>query len=171
MLVTLLLAPVPYALLIAFTGQKYDRYALPVVPFLALIAGVGVAVATDRWAQRFGGPGLGLAILAGLYLAGTEWGWREPWIDVALGGVVLVGAVWGRMTGARLARLQREGGAVPLTDPVLWRSLTTRAGLLVGIVFLMTVKPGWAVSLVGLGIGLAAGVLAGRPPSPRRSVA
>lgn len=124
-----------------------------------------------RWAQRFGGPGLGLAILAGLYLAGTEWGWREPWIDVALGGVVLVGAVWGRMTGARLARLQREGGAVPLTDPVLWRSLTTRAGLLVGIVFLMTVKPGWAVSLVGLGIGLAAGVLAGRPSSPRRSVA
>jgi hypothetical protein len=53
-LMLLLLAPVPYAVLIALTGQKYDRYALPVVPFLALIAGVGIAVAADRWSHRFG---------------------------------------------------------------------------------------------------------------------
>jgi hypothetical protein len=115
-----------------------------------------------RWAQRFGGPGMGLTVLAGLYLAATQWGWREAWIDAAMGGVVLVGAVWGTMTGARLARLRREGRSVPLTDPVLWRSLTIRAGLLVGVIFLMTVKPGLAVSLIALGIGLAAGLLAGR---------
>jgi hypothetical protein len=53
-LMWLLLAPVPYSVLIAFTGQKYDRYALPVVPFLALLAGVGIAVATERWSRRFG---------------------------------------------------------------------------------------------------------------------
>jgi hypothetical protein len=105
---------------------------------------------------------MGLTVLAGLYLAATQWGWREAWIDAAMGGVVLVGAVWGTMTGARLARLRREGRSVPLTDPVLWRSLTIRAGLLVGVIFLMTVKPGLAVSLIALGIGLAAGLLAGR---------
>jgi hypothetical protein len=54
-LATLLLAPVPYAVLITFTGQKYDRYALPTVPFLALVTGVAVAVAAARWRERFGG--------------------------------------------------------------------------------------------------------------------
>jgi hypothetical protein len=63
-LVTLLLAPVPYALLIAFTGQKYDRYALPTVPFLALVPGVVVAVAAARWQERFGGRLLRPAALA-----------------------------------------------------------------------------------------------------------
>jgi 4-amino-4-deoxy-L-arabinose transferase-like glycosyltransferase len=53
-LVTLLLAPVPYALLITFTGQKYDRYALPVVPYLAMLSGVALAVAAARWQARFG---------------------------------------------------------------------------------------------------------------------
>jgi hypothetical protein len=54
-LAVLLLAPAPYALLITYTGQKYDRYALPVVPYLALATGVVVAVAAQRWTARFGG--------------------------------------------------------------------------------------------------------------------
>ena len=54
-LLTLLLAPAPYAVLITCTGQKYDRYALPVVPFLALVTGVVVTVAAARWQERFGG--------------------------------------------------------------------------------------------------------------------
>jgi hypothetical protein len=53
-LTLLLLAPLPYAVLISFTEQKYDRYALPVVPYLALLAGVGIVVAADRWSERFG---------------------------------------------------------------------------------------------------------------------
>jgi hypothetical protein len=53
-LAMLLLVPVPYAVLISFVEQKYDRYALPLVPYLALLAGVGVAVAADRWSKRFG---------------------------------------------------------------------------------------------------------------------
>jgi hypothetical protein len=53
-LAMLLLVPVPYAVLISVTSQKYDRYALPLVPYLALIAGVGIVVAAHRWSERFG---------------------------------------------------------------------------------------------------------------------
>lgn len=63
-LAVLLLAPVPYAVLIALTGQKYDRYALPVVPYVALLAGVGVAIAAKRWSERFGDRPLVLAAVA-----------------------------------------------------------------------------------------------------------
>jgi len=54
-LAVLLLAPVPYALVITLTSQKYDRYVLPVVPFLALTTGVVAAVAVRWWTARFGG--------------------------------------------------------------------------------------------------------------------
>ena len=70
-LAMLLLAPVPYAVLITVTSQKYDRYALPLFPFLALLAGVGIAVAAEHWSERFGdrllapaGLAAGAAILA-----------------------------------------------------------------------------------------------------------
>jgi hypothetical protein len=63
-LTLLLLAPVPYAVLISFTEQKYDRYALPVVPYLALLAGIGIVVAADRWSERFGDRALVPAGLA-----------------------------------------------------------------------------------------------------------
>jgi hypothetical protein len=53
-LAVLLLAPVPYALVITLTSQKYDRYVLPVVPYLALATGVVAAVAAERWTARFG---------------------------------------------------------------------------------------------------------------------
>jgi len=155
---------------------------------MALFAGLGIEGATLLrarraegptepagssllWAQRLAGPGLGGTVLVGLYLAGTTWGWRVAWIDLAIAGVLLVGAVWGTMTGARLARLHREGHAGPLADPVLWWSFTTRTGLLVGIVFLMTVKPGLAVSLIALAVALAAGLLAGRPRRQGKSAA
>jgi hypothetical protein len=69
-LAVLLLAPAPYAVLISFTGQKYDRYALPVVPYLALLAGVGIVVAAERWSARFGDRLLrpaGLAAVVGMF--------------------------------------------------------------------------------------------------------
>ena len=43
-LAVLLLAPVPYLVVITLAGQKYDRYALPLFPFLALLVGVGLSL-------------------------------------------------------------------------------------------------------------------------------
>jgi uncharacterized membrane protein len=127
--------------------------------------GVEAALRGMRWVQRVGGPAMGGTVLAGLYLAGTAWGWRQAWIDVALAGFVLLGAVGGTMTGARVARLQRNKDAGGLRDPVLWWSFTIRLGVLVGIVFLMTVKPGWAGSLTALTAAAAAGLFSGIPRS------
>jgi hypothetical protein len=45
-----LLAPLPYLLSITLIDKKFDRYALPVVPFLVLVAGLGLGAAWQRWA-------------------------------------------------------------------------------------------------------------------------
>jgi 4-amino-4-deoxy-L-arabinose transferase-like glycosyltransferase len=66
-LAVLLLAPLPYALLITFTAQKYDRYVLPLVPYLALATGVVAAVAAERWVARFGGRLLAAAAAAATF--------------------------------------------------------------------------------------------------------
>ena len=52
---SLLLAPVPYLLLIAFTPQHYDRYVLAAFPFMALGAGMVVAPLARRRSRP--GPG------------------------------------------------------------------------------------------------------------------
>ena len=49
---TLLLASAPYALVITFTSQKYDRYSLPLFPFLAIACGVLLAEAVDHLGKR-----------------------------------------------------------------------------------------------------------------------
>ncbi|MGK2949856.1 MAG: glycosyltransferase family 39 protein [Acidimicrobiales bacterium] len=46
------LAPLPYLLSITLIDKKFDRYALPAVPFLVLIAGLGLGAAYHRWAER-----------------------------------------------------------------------------------------------------------------------
>ena len=50
---TLLLAAIPYALVASFTSQKYDRYFLPVLPFLAIACGVFVSSAVGRLESHF----------------------------------------------------------------------------------------------------------------------
>ncbi len=49
---TLLLALVPYAVAASLTSQKYDRYFLPVFPFLAISCGVVAAQAINRFESR-----------------------------------------------------------------------------------------------------------------------
>jgi hypothetical protein len=45
----LLLAPLPYLVAISVPAQRYDRYALPLFPFLALAAGVALAAVRFGW--------------------------------------------------------------------------------------------------------------------------
>ena len=60
---SLLLAPMPYVLLIAFTPQHYDRYILATFPFMALGVGMVVALLAQRllssrpWLVAAGGVG------------------------------------------------------------------------------------------------------------------
>lgn len=103
---------------------------------------------------------------AGLYMSATTWGW-VPWIVVALAAYALI-AVFGAVNGIRIVAFERtlakEAGPVAqqvldrLRNPLLLASWSARVGIAVGVVFLMTVKPGVAIAVLAVVIGAIAGV-------------
>jgi hypothetical protein len=50
-----------------------------------------------------------------------------------------------------------------LGDPLLWTSIQTRAAIALGIVFLMTVKPGLGEALLTIGLALVLGLALALP--------
>jgi hypothetical protein len=122
--------------------------------------------------RTVGGPSALLVLVSGIYLTATRWG-PQGWILVALGGMVVVaavgGAVGGRRAGAIARAIPAEAGPVSptlrqrLDDPALTVSLWTRTALLLGIVFLMSVRPSRAGALAVMGIALLLGIAGSRP--------
>lgn len=115
-----------------------------------------------------------LILAAGIYMALTAWGWTTAWIDLAFVALLVMSAqgplVNGRRFQAIHASAQAAAQAAPdgplpatlvrqLHDPILWISMHTSAAIVVGLVFLMTVKPGLVGSLVALVVTLALGVV------------
>jgi hypothetical protein len=121
---------------------------------------------------------LGLILVTGLYLVATAWGPRG-WILVALGSLVLLGVIGALGTGRRMARIGPAVGRAqgPLSDelrgmlrsPILVVSLRVRLAIVLGVVFLMTVKPSGVASLLVMALALAVGLLAGQIPTRRRT--
>lgn len=122
-----------------------------------------------KLARVFGPASVVAILIPGLYMMATSWGW-VPWIAVGLLAWAAI-AVMGAVSGIRLSFVVT--GAT--TDPDRIRDLRarpfaiswiTRLALSIGIVFLMTNKPGlpWAVISVVLaaGIGIVAGLIATR---------
>ncbi|HEX6552090.1 MAG TPA: hypothetical protein VF026_04955 [Ktedonobacteraceae bacterium] len=110
-------------------------------------------------------PSVLLLVLAGLYMTFTVWGWGQAWIDVSLGTLVLIGILGPAVNGSGLKAIGRAVAVLPdgplsadlsrlIYDPVLNMSTSITAFLTLGIVFLMTLKPGWLGSL-----GIMAGAL------------
>ena len=112
----------------------------------------------------------GVCILVpGFYMTTTVWGWATPWIDVALALLLIMCVLGPLINMRRLKAIQNMARALPqgpvsgelaarINDPVLWTSVLTMTALAVGIVFLMTVKPGLVVTsgtaVVALLVGL-----------------
>ncbi|HEY4747954.1 MAG TPA: hypothetical protein VIH38_10320, partial [Steroidobacteraceae bacterium] len=109
----------------------------------------------------------------GLYMTATSWG-AVAWIVVALISWALI-AVLGAFNGIRVLALQRllahEGGApvmAQLRNPLFFVSWLTRVGIALGVIFLMTVKPGALGSVIavviaaGAGMAVGVGLVAGR---------
>lgn len=109
------------------------------------------------------GPWARLAVLgAGLYLAVDAWSW-PGWIIVGLiswvGFVILGEPLTGRELREMAAAVRAEHGTLPpaligrLHLPRMWQAVLTRAGLGIGVVFVMAVKPpvAWAGTAVVLG--------------------
>ena len=105
-------------------------------------------------------------LIPGLYMTATTWGWI-PWILIALGAWALI-AVFGAVNGIRIVALERNlsGESGPAAqavrarteDPVFVISWFTRAGLALGVIFLMTVKPDLAGAAIAIVVAAAAGV-------------
>jgi hypothetical protein len=122
---------------------------------------------------RVGGPASLTLIITGIYLSVTRWG-SQPWIALGMIGLVLMALLGALVTGRRLDSIAKEvsGEGILSTavrqriqDPILLLSAWLRTGLGLGIVFLMSAKPGLGGSIIILGgavfLGFAAGLAAG----------
>jgi hypothetical protein len=129
-----------------------------------------------RVLRIFAPASIGLILVMGLYMMATTWG-PQGWILVGLAGLVLIAALGGALTGVRMARIGpavfRTGGPLPadvvrmLRDQVLVISSRIRIALIIGILFLMSVKPSLVVSLVVVAVAGGLGLMAGQVNSRR----
>ena len=121
--------------------------------------------------NRIVGPLSALGVLIpGLYMTATSWGW-VAWILVALISWLLI-AVLGAVNGIRIVGLERT--QLLLTEirkPIFFISWLTRVGMAIGVIFLMTVKPGAVGAVLAILIATAAGAALGMVLSRARQSA
>ena len=126
--------------------------------------------------NRMVGPLSALGVLIpGLYMTATTWGW-VAWILIALAAWALM-AVFGAVNGMRIVALARslatESGPITpavrarIGGPIFLVSWFARVGLALGVVFLMTVKPGGVESATAIVLAAAGGLGAGAAISNR----
>jgi hypothetical protein len=114
-----------------------------------------------------------LILLAGIYMTVTAWGWSTPWIDISLAALIGQGAIGGALISRRLkaihtgvAATETPTGAFPselkvqITNPVLRIAAQINVFTGLGVVFLMTTKPGLGGSLITLAVALLLGIVA-----------
>jgi hypothetical protein len=120
-------------------------------------------------------------LVPALYMVIVAWGFTIPWVIAALITVIAL-AIMGATVNARaiegivVMAQTAPSGSIPtalraqLAAPQLWLMEATRLTLLLGVVFLMTMKPGALVSLLTLVsmliLGVALGVVAQRSIVP-----
>jgi hypothetical protein len=120
--------------------------------------------------NRIVGPLSALGVLVpGLYMTATSWG-LVGWIVVALVSWVLI-AVLGAVNGIRILSLERSNAVLTgIRNPGFLISWLTRVGIALGIVFLMSVKPGAIAAISTVVLGAAAGAALGAAlPKTRRT--
>jgi hypothetical protein len=140
------------------------------IEFRVLAGGSGPSRA-DR-AALLGPIGMTTAFLTGVAMMLWQWG-QQPWMPVAIGGVVLLIVV-----GVGAAIAVRGGPAGPARKARIGiASLGARVGIGLGLLAIMAAKPGTASSVALLASGLIVGLVpaalrgnataAGRPASER----
>lgn len=89
----------------------------------------------------------------GAYMTSDVWTWSTHWIDVAIVALALVAVQGAGVAGSRAHALKHalmENGPGPLgekakkltCDPVLWVASNANIGIVLGVVWTMTEKPG-----------------------------
>ena len=123
-----------------------------------------------RLSRRLGvlyGPAFIGILFGGIYLA-SQLRSHAAWIPLAMGATLLLGLIGGVVTGRTLARLRKalsqeavsfESVSAQARSKSLVVSYGFRAGLAVGIVFLMSATPSLVPSVTALVLASALGVL------------
>ena len=130
--------------------------------------------------RRIGPIAMLTMLVTGIWLMVRWWG-PQPWIATALAGVVAMAVVGGVVSRRGMRRIGKalSSEAAPdsapalrssLADSALTISLYLRIAVGVGILALMTIKPGAAVSLLILVASIAAGLVVGLRADSRRPV-
>lgn len=126
-------------------------------------------IVSGKIARLFPVAILGL-FLTGAYMTHKFWTWGTPWIVIAIIGLVLLGAQGGGIaehTAKRLQAAMMANGPGPLgpearrltLHPGLWVVELSNLGLVLGIVWNMTEKPGWGGAIAAAVIGYAVGAI------------
>src|SRR5262245_36637301 len=115
------------------------------------------------WLRRIYLVSWAAILLPGFYMTATVWR-GVAWISIAFAAIILIVVLGVALTGRRMAAIERavamESGSLSPTlrqrlgDPLLWTSIQVRAAIALGIVFLMTVKPGLAGSLFTISVAV-----------------
>lgn len=121
---------------------------------------------------RLGMPSMLVLLASGFYMMFTSWR-GAAWILVSLAAIVIMAVITIALSGPRLAAIGRvlasEQGALSdsvrntVNHPLLWVAMQARLGLALGIVFLMSVKPDLAGSLLAIVIALLLGLATAVP--------
>jgi len=108
---------------------------------------------------------LAVLLLSGAYMTEQIAAWTLGWPRIAALGLILI-APFGAVTGRRMRAIRRDSvketaiwGEMGrrVRDPFLKISFCVRTALFLGIVFLMTVRPGFAESMSVVGLSLLLG--------------
>ena len=110
-----------------------------------------------------------LGLLAtGAYMTHKLWTWSTPWIVVAIVALVALFAQGGGIaerTAHKLAAAMQANGPGPLgpecrrlaLSPGLWVVEFSNLGIVLGVVWNMTEKPGWGEAIAAVVVGWAVG--------------
>jgi len=107
----------------------------------------------------------------GAYMTSDVWTWSTRWIDVSIAGLVLLalqGPLVAERTAKKLERALHDNGPGPLgkharrmtRHPGLWVAEFSNLGVVFGIVWDMTQKPGTASAIAAVGGGYLVGAVA-----------
>ena len=110
----------------------------------------------------------------GAYMTSDVWTWSTRWIDVSIAGLVLLalqGPLVAERTAHKLKRALQDNGPGPLDKearrmarhPGLWVADLSNLGVVLGIVWVMTQKPGTASSIAAVLGGYLVGTAVALP--------
>jgi hypothetical protein len=108
---------------------------------------------------------------SGAYMTQGHWSWRTPWIDAGIAGLALIAACGSGIEAGRGRALERELGTAGMSararrllrDPYAWSAKVTTLTLMLGVMFVMSTKPGGLGSAVTIVVAVVVGPLAAVP--------